>query len=144
MSDKAIIKLVKDRFADELLETKQTDQRRVTFYVNPEALYQIASYFYRDLRFRFIIGTGLHSENGIEIFYHFSDDSSGDIVNLHVTLHQEDPKVKSLTDLFSAAEWIEREIHEILGVKFEGHPNLIPLFSDGNWEQGVYPYRKKF
>jgi NADH-quinone oxidoreductase subunit C len=41
-----------------------------------------------------------------------------------------------------AANWFEREMHEIIGIHFLHHPNLEKLISDGNWAEGVYPYRR--
>ena len=66
------------------------------------------------------------------------------MINLQVILPHEKPEVKSLTGLFSAVEWIEREMHELLGIEFTGHPNMVPLLSEGNWPKGTYPFRKEF
>jgi len=64
-------------------------------------------------------------------------------MNLHVILPAEKPEIESLTGSFEGANWIEREMHEILGINFLNHPNLEKLISQGNWAEGVYPYRKK-
>jgi Ni,Fe-hydrogenase III component G len=42
----------------------------------------------------------------------------------------------------AAAEWIEREIHDILGIDFKNHPNLKRLILFDDWPEGVYPLRK--
>jgi Ni,Fe-hydrogenase III component G len=46
--------------------------------------------------------------------------------------------------MIPGANWIEREMHEILGITFIGHPEPEKLISEGNWAEGVYPYRKEF
>ena len=98
---------------------------------------------YHDQYFRFIIASALQTKKGFEIYYHFSFDSTGLILNLHVILPEAKPEIESLTVLFEGASWIEREMHEILGINFLNHPNLEKLISQGNWAEGVYPYRKK-
>ena len=93
------------------------------------------------MKLRFIIASALDTKRGFEIFYHFSNDSTGLVVNLHVILSKQKPEVESLTAMFEAANWIEREMHELFGINFLNHPNLEKLISEGNWAEGVYPYR---
>jgi len=49
------------------------------------------------------------------------------------------PTATAFTD---GALWIEREMHELLGVNFPGHPNLKKLLLPDDWPDGVYPLRK--
>lgn len=139
-----IIKTIKDKFGTEILQTKKRSDTRVSLTIPDEALVKVADYFFNVLHFRFIIASALESKAGFEIYYHFSNDEIGLLINLHVILSREKPEIQSLTSLFEAANWIEREIHEILGITFPGHPNLEKLISEGNWAEGVYPYRKNY
>jgi NADH-quinone oxidoreductase subunit C len=86
----------------------------------------------------------LHTKNGFEIHYHFSKDSNGLILNIHVILDRDNPQIESLSNMFNASNWIEREMHELFGINFLNHPNLEKLLSEGNWAEGVYPLRKNF
>jgi len=52
------------------------------------------------------------------------------------------PIFRTITPVFPNAEPYEREIHELFGVKFEGHPRLIPLFLERNYK--IPPFRKDF
>ena len=104
----------------------------------------ISEHLFRELGFRFIIASALHTKRGFEIYYHFSEDRSGLVLNLHVLLDAENPEVESLSNMFEATNWIEREMHELFGINFLNHPNLEALISEGNWATGEYPYRKKF
>ena len=65
---------------------------------------------------------------------------------LHVLLKtripREDPQLKSAIAVFDNAEPYERELHELYGVNFEGHPRLIPLFLER--EYAIPPFRKDF
>ena len=133
---------MKSRFKEKILDVKEKNPVRLTFEIKAEALPELAECFYSEKGFRFIIASALQSKRGLEILYHFSNDKSGHVVNLQVVLPLDKPAVASLTSLLSGVEWIEREMHELYGIQFEGHPNLVPLFSAGNWPEGTYPYRK--
>ena len=53
-----------------------------------------------------------------------------------------EPVLDSIAGVCPAAEWIEREIWELLGVDFRGHPDLRHLLLDDHWPQGDYPLRR--
>ena len=55
---------------------------------------------------------------------------------------RQEPLFETVTGIFSNAEPYEREIHELFGIKFEGHPRLIPLFLERKYE--IPPFRKDF
>jgi len=139
-----MIKSARKKYSADILEVETKSDKRVTVTIKPSSLVTMAGYFFSELKFRFIIATALHTKQGMEIYYHFSNDPAGLILNLHVVLRGEKPEIESLTGLFEAANWIEREMHEILGINFLNHPNLEKLISEGNWAEGVYPYRKEF
>jgi NADH-quinone oxidoreductase subunit C len=140
---KNIIEDLKKKFEPEILNVTEKNDKRITVDIPGKAILKISRYLYHDQHFRFIIASALQTKKGFEIYYHFSFDSAGLILNLHVILPEEKPEVESLTVLFEGANWIEREMHEILGINFLNHPNLEKLISQGNWAEGVYPYRKK-
>jgi NADH-quinone oxidoreductase subunit C len=132
----------REMFKDDIVDTTIKAENRATITVKPSALLHVAKYLFETLEFRFIIASALHTQLGFEIYYHFSKDETGLICNLHVVLPEKKPEVESLTALFEAANWIEREMHELFGIIFLNHPNLEALLSDGNWATGAYPYRK--
>jgi NADH-quinone oxidoreductase subunit C len=133
-----------DTFPKEILETVSRNNRRTTLSIRPSALVPISEFLFKQLQFRFIIASALHTRKGFEIFYHFSHDSSGLVLNLHVLLDRQRPEIESLSNMFEATNWIEREMHELFGINFLHHPNLEELLSEGNWAKGEYPYRKKY
>ncbi len=75
-----------------------------------------------------------------------NDTEHGPGQRLHVLLKtripREDPQLKSAIAVFDNAEPYERELHELYGVNFEGHPRLIPLFLEREYE--IPPFRKDF
>ncbi|MCK5134171.1 MAG: NADH-quinone oxidoreductase subunit C [Bacteroidales bacterium] len=139
-----VIDELKGKFTNEIRDTVIKNDRRVTITINPAALVSMAEHLYKTLGFRFIIASALHTRKGFEIYYHFSLDKPGLILNLHLILDSKKPEVESLSNMFEATNWIEREMHELFGIDFLNHPNLDQLLSEGNWAKGVYPYRKTF
>ena len=143
MNREPVIGKVKEKFNSEILGIVEKNQKRVTITINPNSILRISDYLFREEGLRFIIATALHTKKGFEIHYHFSKDESGLILNLHVILDKEDPQIESLSNMFNASNWIEREIHELFGINFLNHPNQEKLISEGNWAEGVYPMRKE-
>jgi Ni,Fe-hydrogenase III component G len=139
-----ILDKLKIRFGAVIFGTEIRSKTRCTATIEPKEITGVTEYLYKEEGFRFIIASALHTKKGFEIHYHFSFDSSGLILNIHVILNQENPSIESLSNMFNASNWIEREIHEILGIDFINHPNQEKLISEGNWAEGVYPYRKEF
>ena len=139
-----MIEKFKAEFNSDILEIAIKNQKRMIITIRPDSIVNVADYLYRTEGFRFIIASALHTKKGFEIHYHFSKDAIGLILNLHVVLDKDNPQIESLSNMFNASNWIEREIHELLGINFLNHPNQEKLISEGNWAEGVYPLRKEF
>jgi NADH-quinone oxidoreductase subunit C len=144
MDTELFIKNFIGKFTSDILEIIIKNQRRVTITINPDSIIKVSAFLYREEGFRFIIASALHTKKGFEIHYHFSKDSTGLILNIHVILDKTNPQIESLSNMFNASNWIEREMHELLGINFLNHPNQEKLISEGNWAEGVYPLRKEF
>ncbi len=132
------------KFSSDTLGIDLSEGRRGIVSIRPSAILPVSEYLYKDEGFRFIIASALHTKRGFEIYYHFSLDTEGMILSLHVIIDNDKPQIESLSNMFSASNWIEREMHELFGISFINHPNQEKLISEGNWADDVYPYRKDF
>jgi NADH:ubiquinone oxidoreductase subunit D/NADH:ubiquinone oxidoreductase subunit C len=65
------------------------------------------------------------------------------VAMLKIKTPRENPSVKSLTGLYWNANWYEREIWEMFGINFEGHPELYPLLLSDEL-MGAWPWRKDY
>ncbi|MGI9559263.1 MAG: NADH-quinone oxidoreductase subunit C [Thermodesulfobacteriota bacterium] len=63
-------------------------------------------------------------------------------VFLKVALTAESPLVDSVTSVWRGADWLEREVFDMFGIRFEGHPDMRRILLDGNYEG--FPLRKDF
>jgi len=84
--------------------------------------------------------TGLETEDEIELLYHLSN--GGVLLTIRVKLPLSETVIPSITTHIQGATLYEQEIHELLGVNFEGHPNLAPLILPDDWPKDNYPLRK--
>jgi len=138
----SIIENIKVRSDKDLLEFIHKSKNRAYFTINKNILPQIARYLFNEEKARFSTASGVDTRKAVEILYHFSIDEIGLIVTLRVILDKPDLEVDSLTPLMKCAEWIEMEMHEMLGIKFKGHPNLKHLLLKDDWPEGNYPLRR--
>lgn len=118
--------------------------RRTYIRVPRDDVYEFAKFLFEEKECRLSIATGIDKRDGMEIIYHFSHDPSGTYYNIKTLVPKDDLKIKSLADFLPAANWIEREIHELLGIDFVGHPNLIPLLTAEAWPGDLYPLRRDY
>jgi NADH-quinone oxidoreductase subunit C len=88
---------------------------------------------------------GPEEEPRFEVNYHLFSTIHHDRLRLKVLLSEDDPVVSTVTSLWRTADWHERETYDLLGVKFEGHPDLrrilLPSDFDGHALRKDYPLR---
>lgn len=92
---------------------------------------------------RFVIISGIDSRERIELMYHFAHDATGTVLTVRIMLDRQAPVVDTLSGVLKGAWWIEREIHELLGVTFSGHPEPKHLLLSDDWPAGDFPLRQK-
>jgi Ni,Fe-hydrogenase III component G len=118
--------------------------RRVYISVQRENVYDLAKFLYEQKKLRLSTATGIDTREGIEIIYHFTFDQAGTYYNLKTVIPKDDLQTKSLASFLPAANWIEREMHELLGIDFVGHPNLKPLLTAESWPEELHPLRRDY
>jgi NADH-quinone oxidoreductase subunit C len=63
-------------------------------------------------------------------------------IRLKVRVPEEDPRVDSVTSVWHTANWHERETYDLMGVQFDGHPDLRRILLPEDWEG--HPLRKEY
>ncbi len=128
---------------DKLIDLQQPRDNRIYLSCEGENSYEVSRFLFEDVRARFVSATGIDSDDCFEILYHYSYDQTGCVVTVRAFIRdRENPAIESILPFLPAAEWIEREIHDILGIDFRNHPNLRRLILADDWPEGVYPLRK--
>jgi Ni,Fe-hydrogenase III component G len=144
MKREEILKDLKQRFKDDIIDLFDKSPKRVYMEIKPEAIRRIGSYIFKDLKARFNIASGVDTRSHIEILYHFSLEYINLLISLRVKLDRKKPSIDSLATIFRGANWIEREMSELLGIEFKGHPDMRRLLLADEWPKGVYPLRADY
>ncbi|RLD18783.1 MAG: hypothetical protein DRI36_00560 [Caldiserica bacterium] len=135
---------IKERLRERIVKWEEKSKRRFYIQIKKEDLKEVVKILFRDFGFRFCTATGVDNIKNFEVIYHFSDDRTGILYNLRVFTDREKPSLPTITDIIKGAKWIEREIHELFGIGFEGNSDLRRLLLDESWPEGVYPLRKDY
>jgi NADH-quinone oxidoreductase subunit C len=132
----------------ESVNAARFDRGELTLYLDRAALREAATLLRDDpeLRFNFLVDiTAVDwypSEPRFEVVYELLSMQRKERVRLKVKLDGADPKLDSLTPVWPAANFFEREVFDLFGIVFEGHPFLRRLMMPENW-QG-HPLRKDY
>jgi NADH-quinone oxidoreductase subunit C len=82
------------------------------------------------------------TEPRFELNYHLLSIPRKAVVRIRVRVHAAEPSVHSVIPVWSTANWLEREIFDLFGLQFEGHPDLRRLVLPDDWDG--YPLRKDY
>jgi NADH-quinone oxidoreductase subunit C len=97
-----------------------------------------------DLSFGFLADVSCTDWPGREpriwMAYHLASYEDDRRLRVKTGLPEEDLRVPSATPLFPSADWLEREVYDFFGVRFDGHPHLTRILMPDDWEG--YPLRK--
>ena len=81
-------------------------------------------------------------EPRFELNYHLVSIPKRSRIRLQVRLSSSDPSVDSLVPIWPGANWLEREIFDLFGIRFDDHPDLRRILLPEDWEG--HPLRKDF
>ena len=139
------LKSISDKFGSKVLNVNKKSNKRAYIDIYPKDIKEFVRYIFKDMFFRFDTASGVDDFDVMEILYHFSHDKYGITISLRAVLSdKQDPHIDTITDITKSAWWIERELHELFGIEFDGNSDLRPLLLPDDWPQGVYPLRKDF
>jgi NADH-quinone oxidoreductase subunit C len=133
---------------DEKFEVKHLDKTSddiEIIEVSKDKLIEFATYLKMHLNTQFDMlfsVSGVDKEDCLEVVYNFFSTVFKKKLILKVRLDKENPSVESLSGLYSAANWHERETYDLLGINFTNHPNLERILLPKDWVG--HPLRKDY
>jgi len=122
----------------------------VTVTVPRESIVDVCSFLKADHGFDMLADLcggdrGPEEEPRFEVNYHLFSTTHYSRLRLKVLLNEDDPHVETVTTLWKTANWHERETYDLVGVIFDGHPDLrrilLPSDFDGHALRKDYPLR---
>lgn len=78
--------------------------------------------------------TALEVKAGYTVVYQFEQQIPSEVVQIKTTVPKDNPVIPSLSKLYASADWQEREAFDMIGVKFDGHPDLKRILNPDDWE----------
>jgi NADH/F420H2 dehydrogenase subunit C len=116
-------------------------------YVPRERLLEICRVLATDPAFgltylSFVSAIDWPDRSELEILYHAYSQQTRQELALKVRVPRDDARVPSVTEIWDGANWHEREAYDLLGVVFEGHPNLRRIMMTDDWVG--HPLRKDY
>ena len=137
----------REKFGDAIERADLTGETRVFIFVRPSALKPICQHVFQELGARYVISIGADDRpySGKFLIAHdFAFDRVDLLYSVLAYVPPEDPTVESISGVVPAANWAEREIMDMVGVKMLGHPYPKRLVVPDGWPDGVHPLRKDF
>ncbi len=155
MSDTPLlIQELQGKFGEATVSAEPTDDGVPLFWVSKDTICDVLRYLktetdkpYRMLYDLTAIDERVrtHRQNQPEgdftVVYHLLSYERNEDVRLKVALQDEYPSIHTVTDIWPSANWYEREVWDMFGVTFEGHPHLSRILMPPTWEG--HPLRKE-
>jgi NADH-quinone oxidoreductase subunit C len=148
MTNEEILNKLKEHFADAIISSEE-QYGMLSVTLNKEQIMPVMHFLFNDeaLNFKFLTDLcGIHypDNKGAElgVVYHLHNMMNNVRLRLKCFMPIENPTIKTATNLFSAANWMERETYDFYGIIFEGHPNLKRILNMD--EMTVHPLRKEY
>ena len=119
-----------------------------TIAVPPDRLVEVCRTLRDDPALRFVVCLDVTAadrfprEPRFDVVYHFTSPEQRLRLRMHVYAGGAAPRVPTISGIWPSADWQEREVYDLFGVVFEGHPDLRRLIMADDWEG--HPLRKDF
>jgi NADH-quinone oxidoreductase subunit C len=128
------------------LQNKTEFRGETTYAIQESDLRDIAKFCREDLSFDYLLDItsidNFGEEPRFEIVYHLYSMPNGANVRLKLKLSEEVGALDTVSDIWPTANWHEREIYDMMGIKFNGHPDLRRILM---WDgYPFFPLRKDF
>lgn len=134
-----------ENYSDKLIEVYQSSGD--TFArIEADALLDVCKFLKEEHHFVYlsdIIGTDRYtSDERFEVIYNLLSLKNRDRMFLKIRCSEEDPKVDSVVPVWPGANWNEREVYDMFGIRFNNHPDHRRIFMPEDFQ--YFPLRKEF
>ncbi len=145
-----LLETLKARFPEGVLAVHEDPQRNeLSVQVSAVTLPEIATFLHDDPVAAFDHITDICSadypddQERFEVIYHFLSLAHRRRIRIKARVTEENPTISTVTGIWSGAEFMEREVYDLMGIRFAGHPDLRRILLPEDYEEG-HPLRKDF
>jgi NADH-quinone oxidoreductase subunit C len=146
ISPEDFVKAFKNAHQDMIIDIGASNHKRANLVVKLENVVEAAESLRDNFGFVMPVSAGAvdyPEDSRIRMIYYLFHPASHFLLTLRVDLSRDDPRMPSLTSVWEAMSFHEREAHDMFGIEFEGHNNLIPILLSPDWKGG-HPLLKDF
>jgi NADH:ubiquinone oxidoreductase subunit C len=144
MTKEEITKRFKDKFGDDI-EIVENNQPEPFLYIASGRYHELCEFAKKDpeldFDFLFQLAGAHYPEERFEVVLCLSSHEKKHNAIIKVKLDIDNPEIETASDIWIAANWFEREVMELFGIKVKNHPDPSPLLLYDGWDHG-YPMRK--
>lgn len=150
LTNEQVLTALSTQFVDSIEQGEDSKDNYLNVYVRPELVHSIIEWLYahNEFKMQFLTNiTGIHYPNNeegkqLEIVYHLHSLQNNFRLRLKSYLPMDNPSIATLTDMYAAANWMERETYDFFGINFVNHPNLIRILNEETMD--YFPMRKEY
>lgn len=150
LTNDQVLSAIREQFGDKTGEEQQTTDNYLNVFIEPAVAHDIILWLnqHPEFKVQFLTNiTGIHypdNETGKElvIVYHLHSLQNNFRLRLKAYLPIENPSIQSITDIYSGANWLERETFDFFGINFVNHPNLKRILNEETMD--YFPMRKEY
>jgi NADH-quinone oxidoreductase subunit C len=145
MDYKQILNSLTEKFSSDIVSVDENSDI-LTVTVSKGAVREVIQFLKEESGFEFLTDLcGVHyPENKLPfgVVYHLQNMPGQQRIRIKTFTSADQPKIPSITKLFSAANWMERETYDFFGIRFKGHPNMNRILNVEFMD--YFPLRKEF
>lgn len=147
MPDNRTLEKIREKFGDAIIES-HSDLGQDTVVIAKSALFELAKFLKEDpeLTYNFLMDLSAvdywKRKPRFEVVYHFFSLEKNFRVRVKAPVGGAEPEIDSLTLLWKGANWYEREVYDMYGIKFKEHPDLRRILLYPEFEG--HPLRKDY
>ena len=146
MENQQFLDTLKTNAIHELFIDVRGHAGELTLEVAPENIVRVLNTFKQEYGFSYlsdITGSDNYTdENRFQLDYNIINMDARQRLRVSCRVGEENPEVETCTTVWGAADWFEREVFDMIGIKFTGHPDLRRMYMPEDFE--YYPLRKEF
>lgn len=122
------------------------ERNEPTLWIAPSRILEVCRYLKDEQKFVRLSGiTGvdwLPADPRFEVVYLLHSIAGNERLRLKCWVSEAEPEIESVTSVWRSANWYEREVYDMFGVRFRNHPDLVRLLMPSDWEG--HPLRKDY
>lgn len=142
-----IAEKIKERFPDDFVEAREY-RGQLSVIVKKDRIVEICRFLHDDPELAFDHITDVtavdypNDEERFEVVYHFYSIPKNHRIRLKARVREEDCAIDSVTGIWQGANFMEREVYDLMGIRFNGHPDLRRILLTDDFEG--HPLRKDY